>query len=728
MKKKLFDFRLYLEGLKRMRILGIAAAILCVTASVLIPVYHMIEYSSVTYDFYDSYSSAIYVRTIEDNTLAIPALVASYLMPVFVFFAFGYLNKRNESDFYHAIPYTRTCVYVSFMASVMTWVWGILIVSCLSAGAFWAIDPYAAFSFVGLLEQMLYMCLNSALLVSFAAAAVSLMGTLATSFVAFGILLCSWRFILFMAMLTLDDLSSIARAEDVLGGYLHPSFLLPVGLVTGELNIERPVVLVYSVLVSIGMLLLGGLFYQWRRSETAGRSVPSKWLQIIMRCLLSLPAALLLTYQLITGNADGEMVLIFFVILLLIFYLYELLTTKSVKSMLKATPWLAAVLGACIVFGGSTLIANAVVNNEKMPKERITAVSIDGTSGMTRLGLSSYEMQIIGDYMTKNDEAAAIVAESLERAQRAVRQGTFYSNETVDEYGIPLSTVQYQRVWTRIRLVGGMAVTRRVLMEWEDYTRLVDILRDEMEITPIPSRDQVKWAHVNMMEYHTQVEVKGDDITQLIPTMREEWRMLNAEQKADFISYGKYGMGNTPLALYLGILPDGQRYEMGAYYYIDPYAMPRTYAILCDSMVQNQPTRERAEEFLSDALVAQDGSMSVLVQTQVGEAKVNYRNYLTQDFRPVTEFLLAHLDDMATRGNASEATVILITLDLYGAFYDAVPTVTDEELAQKYKEAAIVEPVALDYYTEFTLLLNLSEQEQRELVSLCARATGRVEK
>ena len=37
MKNKIFDFRLYLQGLGRLRVIGIALAILCLTVSILVP-------------------------------------------------------------------------------------------------------------------------------------------------------------------------------------------------------------------------------------------------------------------------------------------------------------------------------------------------------------------------------------------------------------------------------------------------------------------------------------------------------------------------------------------------------------------------------------------------------------------------------------------------------------------------------------------------------------------
>ncbi len=720
MKKKLFDCKLYWENVKRLRIIGLAASILCLTVSILIPVYDMISTASRHYDFYETSSSSLSVTAINDNELVVPALVASYLMPIFVFFVFSYLNRRNESDFYHAIPYTRTCVYVSSMAAVMSWVWGILIASCLAAGAFWAINPYVTFSFVGLLWQMLYMCLNATLLVTIAAAAVSLMGTAATSLIAFGLLLCSWRFILYMALVVIDDLSNIVRADDILGGYLNPSFLLPVGLMTGEGTIGRPIVLLYAALVSVGAFLLGALFYRLRRSETAGRAVPNKWLQILVRCLLCLPTALLLTYQLIVGNADGGMLLIFLVITLIIFYLYELLTSKSVKSMFKATPWLVAVLGACVVFGAATLTTDAVVKNERIPEERMTAVSIDGT--VLSSYLSPYEQAVVGNYMTQNDEIIGIVAEALSRAQLAERQDTFWTTYAESDYTIKNSTViEYQRVWLRIRLVGGMTVTRRVLMEREDYDRMIEIIREEADITPIPSREQVKKVMVSLFGESVLQPLSDDSVDALLPVLRQEWRALDSAGQKNFLQQGYGKDEESMMQLQMNVAVEGVRYTISCYYYVDPVTMPRTYALMWDAMAEAQSTREEAEDVLTKAIETEDGIISMQVQSASNKLTTSYHYYPASDFREVSRFLLKHLDDMAVAGYTSGVTLIHISLE---SDYPTSLSFRETAVSTAEDGPAEVAVKRIAYYGELTLLLNLTETERQELLSLIEKATN----
>ena len=374
MKNKWFDIGMYWQGLRRLRVVGMALAILCISICVLVPATrwsngpsYMNNYAVDVYldgeevvleDLTNWEEEAYYrqngadlreydlqIETIRDGALIVPVTVLSYVAPFWVLAMFDFLNKRKESDFYHAIPLRRSCVYTSLMAALLTWIFGIFIVSALSAALVWALCPFVTFSFSGLLTQLLYACLNAALLSSFASVAVSLTGTSATSFVTTLLVCGSWRFVLGVAYVCLNDMLHIMNPETFLGGYLHPNWILSIAMVSGEVRAAK---IWYAVIVTLLMFALGGVLYVKRKSELAERSVPGRWVHILLRSLITLPLALLLTYMLLC-DAEFSIFLILFVGTLLVFYLYELLTTKSARRMVKATPWLGAILGLCLV-------------------------------------------------------------------------------------------------------------------------------------------------------------------------------------------------------------------------------------------------------------------------------------------------------------------------------------------------------------------------------------------
>lgn len=724
-RQQLFNGRLYLEGLKKLRIIGLAMAILCIAICVIVPVsiwtdtarydnYDYVSVDPVTGVIIESSQGDEYVRPIkdmDDAALAIPALVASYLTPLFIFFMFSYLNKRNESDFYHAIPYTRSCVYISFSSAALSWVFGILIVSSLSAGLVWAICPYTVFSFAGLLKQMLYMCLNAGMLMGITAVAVSLMGTFGTAAVAACVLLASWRVVMGLAGLFLDDVNYMLRFEDILGGYLSPNMLLPVALFTGEAVIERVSVLIYAAIVMIGAFALGGFLYARRRSETAGRAVPAKWLQITVRCLLALPIALLITYGLMSANIEGSTLIVLLVVMLLAFYLYELLTSKSVRSMLRATPWLGAVVGACILFASALGLANYTVNNQHIDEYRIAAVGVDANRAPTAYGITPYEMMQLKDYLTRDDEAAEIVAEALAKTQHAVRTNNYYFQNTGGEH------VKYntEYVHTRIKLKSGLTITRRLRFSSEDYQKLLDILCEQARVDPVPVVSDVDYINVQLMEGYRSTEVAKADYRTLLATMREEYYAMTEAQRVRFASGDAWSATDGYV---VSVRVERGRDVSYLSYAVMSDAMPRTYALL--NMIAEGALDDTDEVTrLLDALRAsgEDTSMQLVMRMPTYEKTQSYGYYSAATFTEVIEFLYSHIEDIEPQ-SSEVLTYMLIRAD--NIKYNV--TMNDMSVTDSYTPYVSDKEVTYGYYDEMMFRLALKPVEQQELLNLLDRA------
>ena len=717
-KTHIFNGKLYLEGLKRLRIIGLAFAILCLAVCIIIPVATWAD--EARYDFYDTVTvdpitgeivegdrAEHPVEYVEDGMLAIPALIASYLTPLFVFFMFAYLNKRHESDFYHAIPYTRTCVYVSFSAAILTWVFGILIASSLSAGLIWAICPYTTFSFVGLLRQMLYMCLNAGMLMGITAVAVSLMGTFGTAAVAALVLLASWRVVMALAGLYLSDANYMLRFEDILGGYLHPSMLLPVTLFMNEAVVGRVGVLIYAALIMLVTFGLGGFVYTCRRSETAGRAVPAKWLQIAIRCLLALPFGLLITYLFMTGNADGSTLIVLLAVMLLAFYLYELLTSKSVRSMMRATPWLFAVLGVCVVFGCVLGIANHTVNHERIDEDRIVAVGVDSSSAPAGYGLSRYEMLQIQNYMSKNDEAAAIVARALATTQEAILSNNYYFQN------IPGGYVDYDTdyAYTRIKLKSGMTITRRIRYRTEDYRQLLEILRVEKNTDPIPDAKEIDYMNLMVMDGYFSISVDTTHYDHILRSMRSEWQTLSEKHKAKFLSGDTSGGG---FAVTMRVEFSGRARYLE--YAVLPDAMPLTYAMLDTELGDSLDGRDAVETLLGDIEASEDCMMEIVADAPTYEKVKTCGYYTSKDFAEVIAFLREHMDRFPTRNESTNATYIMIRAD-------NMKYIRTEDMEMTSSYSPIVEDKVIEYYygEDVTCRLALNTEEQKELMRLLER-------
>ena len=113
MNDRIFSTKLYLQAIKKIRSGGIAAAICIIVLNAIIPIISIIERSNI------SPYTEIRINIVSSSLFAPFGLLFILFAPLLVFLMFSYLNERSKSDFYHSIPQTRVCVYLSFIAAVL---------------------------------------------------------------------------------------------------------------------------------------------------------------------------------------------------------------------------------------------------------------------------------------------------------------------------------------------------------------------------------------------------------------------------------------------------------------------------------------------------------------------------------------------------------------------------------------------------------------------------------
>ena len=163
---RFFNPRLFLEALKRLRVIGLVTAILSVTISALIPI--------VTWM---TRAPQYLPKAVPTQSLCIPVCLVVFMAPLFFATLFSFLQKRKESDFFHAIPYTRTCVYISFTAASLAFIFAIQAACGLVAGILWSMVPNVTFDLGGMIAYIFICMLAAAMLSSFMMLALTVSGT-----------------------------------------------------------------------------------------------------------------------------------------------------------------------------------------------------------------------------------------------------------------------------------------------------------------------------------------------------------------------------------------------------------------------------------------------------------------------------------------------------------------------------------------------------------------------
>ncbi|MBP3666096.1 MAG: hypothetical protein J6K29_03490 [Clostridia bacterium] len=572
-----FNFRLFLEALKRLRVIGLATAILAITASALVPIVYWIEQKSF-------YAPAPYAM--ETEFLCVPAGFAVLLAPFFFLVLFSFLQKRKESDFFHAIPYTRTCVYVSFVTAALTFVWVIQAACALTAGILWAVNPMVIADIGGMVAYTLISMLAAAMLSAFMMLALTVSGTGSSCILLFVLFAGFTRVIaaIFLGCLENIDLLPIHELWD--HSFLAPQWFLPINVIYYMGNFEEAAALMYSlpnilysIAVTLAVFALAGLIYKHRRSEMAGNPAPGVKTQALFRIMFTVLLALLIPLLAIQNNAEPGLILVLVVGVLLVYFLYELITTKRPKNMLKAIPGLGIVAGACIAFTILFYAYRGVLLYENIGKEDVKTVSMDSNG----LGINTYQSNLLGDLRVDDPEIIGTVVKQLALSQQYEREGYPHRKDTPEDY--------WQRQTVTIHLKSGRTIERSIVCGEEvraalnERYMILDVIARVAFL--IPEKHEIQSGGIELMDnklHHSDYE-HLEDTAAVMAIFRREFDSLSKEQKRevmmptlDYYSYNQWEQSQSVTLTLRGRI-DGNGETFHSRYLITE-AMPETRAYL----------------------------------------------------------------------------------------------------------------------------------------------------
>ncbi len=359
-----FNLRLYAEGLRRVRALGIVFGVLTLLISLIPSIMN-----AVTATYKDG---ASFLPNVVDIA---PVLIpfAFIIAVVMIYRAFSFLNARNTSDYYHSIAHTRAGIYFSFAAAAMTWVYGIIIVNIAGTVLVYAIcgTPLNA-------QMILPLILNYIAMATFgagcAAIATCLTGVWIGNIILTLIIAFLPRFLIYALQVITEMVANLGVAT--LGFIFQDKTNLVTGSVINaffggsdyNILLLNPGAIAYTLILGLIYIGLGYLCFSKRKSELAGRNTQSRVLQGVYRCLLAVPFLIIASILAVFSNSEETVfgVIIVVILALFIYLLFELLTTKKAKNLLKALPFFLIPIAFSIlfVFGANGLAKMITLTDE----------------------------------------------------------------------------------------------------------------------------------------------------------------------------------------------------------------------------------------------------------------------------------------------------------------------------------------------------------------------------
>lgn len=493
MKKSWFNYKLYLDGINQLKIIGIMGAIIMACASFLIPMGYNIE--NTNYGESVNRVWTVIGRVCSYDILEMnPCIVFTFLavVPLMTLYLFGYMNKRNACDFYHAIPDTRESLFTSYGAAVLSWnvvlVIESVLISIISAGIFEYVElrpEKVAITVINLIVGCMFMF-------GVFAIAMSVTGTIFSNLAVAVMILVAPRVIATSYIVFISESNPLITSYGLTGGFFDDRLNVVTNLVTGLVirgeyeGIYMWRSFVYTLVVGLIYCGFGMWLFKIRKSETATQSAVNNVLQSILRLIPAMLICLLpivFIFESIIGQysidaRDIYILAVFYIIAIIAYVLYELITTKKFKNVIKSLPGLVWLLIYNVVMVVAMVIGYNVLLNDIPDVSDVKSVNIC-------LGYY-YDDEEIGEYNVdkfskvdyESEEIKELLVGALKRNVEAVKKNeSLYAYESKeDEYNS--SILRTVKVTFDEGLFSG---ERQIYLSRQESVRLMELLSQNEE-------------------------------------------------------------------------------------------------------------------------------------------------------------------------------------------------------------------------------------------------------
>ena len=520
MKNRIFSRKLFFEFMRQLRLPGyIFSAVLCVEA-MLIFVSSLLNSYTI-----DAFGKKVYQLQSFDFLEIHPlSILAIYVIaPILVFCALNWANKRNSSDFYHAVCEKRKCVFLSAFAAAIAW----LMIALISSSAI-AVISHAVFPKLFLINYAsvfvrLAVIVSGSLFVSACVAiAMSITGTVFNNIIVSDILIYLPSAIMFTLRVVVIDELPIMTSHGILG---H-SYSIPFGMFEMIFNgyniIDSITAAIYTFIIAVVYTVLAAYSFKIRKSEFAGNSAVGKKMQSVFRVLVGtvfslIPCAIIFnmlnvnrTYEQPSLRDDVFLLTVLYIIAILAVLIYELIATKKFRNLLSALKSLGYVAIVNIVLIGAMFGMYHGILSFTPDADDIKSVQIFITD---RADVNSdYYNALTGEIKLDSKEIRSVISEALKDNVRETKWDSMAYNGYygyVEDYTVAINTSFGTRY-------------RRIYFNESQYSSLINEIKKDTRYQEIFLK-LPKHSDVSINIYTSGIELTEDEEKKLYEYCREDY-------------------------------------------------------------------------------------------------------------------------------------------------------------------------------------------------------------
>jgi ABC-2 type transport system permease protein len=293
---------------------------------------------------------------------------------------------------------------------------------------------------------------------------------------------------------------------------------------------------IYTLIVGLIYIAGAAALFHMRKSEVAGQSAANRILQTVYRLCITFPICLISCYMIaqtiLSGytfnNSDIFGYAVIYIIAILVYFIYELITTRKWRNLVRAIPALGILLLMNLAYIGSIIGGYYSVLSIQPTANEIESVRL--LSNTT----NDYFTAKTGTVHQTDEIIRQVVADQLLYTNNTVRnnkQASFYNS--VDN----IYTQQQVAIYLK-----GRTIYRNILLRAEDYTTIAQQLGKNQAY-----RD----AYMNLPklgENGTAVNIYNLSTAQstaVYNVMREEIAALDFEKWYTYLKSNLYSSGEN---------------------------------------------------------------------------------------------------------------------------------------------------------------------------------------
>ncbi len=577
-------------------------------------------------------------------------------VPILVLISNSYMTRRADSDFYDSLPHTRAAISLSSMLAVLTVSFTIIL---LSFGVAILCGYLFADSFMipwgGSILKLLATLVATWISVSVFSVSTAITGT-SFSALAVGFLIAAGpRALMTVINSAICETSPVLLADSIIPLFDNNYNIYTALSVSNLSVVTSPAAYIYSVILAALYTFIAVVAAKKRKSESATHAAPSPLLQHIYRISIA-TLVCSLSLIIIFGYGFDATAVIVIVLSVIIYFLYELITTKRAKNLLGALAVFPIFLLVNLLIAGVVALGSFVEANYTPDSDDVDSVSIVLYGDDTYVKFDEYITLMSGDVELTDKDTVSLVtkalAENVEKYRDGTYAGTYLSNRS-----------DYVNAVFKIK-DGLRSEYRSVYISSADYTKIINKLAEAEEYRnlwcSLPENPDIVSAEYGMVVFDEQRAraIYNSARAEILALGYDAWSNL----------YYSSDYEDASLTVSFDVSIDGEDVTV---YLSLPRELAETYAQAEEKLVavmaqKKSDTLELLQEFLTDDTEAMYLMVDVVVDNDIFSA-YGYRADFNDagDAREFTDFI----GSLITEEYASyaDSTYLDITLVSYGS-------------------------------------------------------------